>query len=981
MVQVRKLVLAIAAASALSSGMAHALGLGELSVKSTLNQPLVAEIELTEAQGLNAAQVVPSLATTADFAQAGVTRQAFLDDLTFTPVINANGRSVLRITSSKPVRDPFVKFLVQVLWPNGRLLREYSLLLDPPKFSPEAAAAAAAASAPAAAPAAPAQLPATAPSPEAAAPAQPAPTAPAEPALPPPTADKPAQYVTVNNDTLWEIADRARNGGTVQQTMLAIQALNPDAFIGGNINRLKKGHVLQLPTPQQSTALPQSRALAEVSQQYRAWREGRRLPAGTRQVDATRRARAGEAPSQVETGDNLSLVSASGQPAANGAAGDGDLGNKLAMTQEALDTSRRDNAELKSRMNDLQSQLDKLQRIIELKNNQLAKMQAAGGAPAASAASAPATDPAAAPTTAGAPGVNPALPAALVDANGAPVKPAGEIAPEDALPPGAAQVVTPSAEQPLAVEPVAPQESEDPLQSILDNPVLLGLIGGAVILLLALLLLFLARRRNARAEAEKHKRMARALAEESQFVSDMDMNAPPASFDGLDVPPPTVRMGAGAAAATAAGVTAARERPADPLVQAEIHIAYGRMNQAAELLEEAVKEDPDRDDIRLKLMEIYAEQGNNKAFAVHERKLVAAGKREAEVEQLKDRYPTMNTSAPVVAPLVAETRSTPAVETASESTAPVAAAAATAAAAASAAALAAEMDARYVEELLADDSDEAAATPVVEEPVADQPGVQESLADEPAVDEPVVETPVVDESTAAMQEPEDEFDLSLDEFEQASSSDVTTVNDLDDLMLDDPAPVAGQVTETPSFESILQEQTASTQPDDLADFDLDLTEDDPALKNEDDFLLSLGEDPLDLGATEPEPLSEDLELPDDFDLSLADEMENDQATEAFASEIEDVNAELDRLSQNLEQPPLSEPSFTAADAADAAALDDDPEFDFLSGADEAATKLDLARAYIDMGDADGARDILDEVVSEGDDGQKSEAREMLARLA
>ncbi|KTC14645.1 hypothetical protein AO390_20840 [Pseudomonas marginalis ICMP 11289] len=127
MVQVRKLVLAIAAASALSSGMAQALGLGELSVKSTLNQPLVAEIELTDAQGVNAAQVVPSLATTADFAQAGITRQAFLNDLSFTPVINANGRSVLRITSSKPVREPYVKFLVQVLWPNGRLLREYSL--------------------------------------------------------------------------------------------------------------------------------------------------------------------------------------------------------------------------------------------------------------------------------------------------------------------------------------------------------------------------------------------------------------------------------------------------------------------------------------------------------------------------------------------------------------------------------------------------------------------------------------------------------------------------------------------------------------------------------------------------------------------------------------------------------------------------------------------------------------------------------------
>ncbi|RMM88967.1 FimV/HubP family polar landmark protein, partial [Pseudomonas savastanoi] len=398
-----------------------------------------------------------------------------------------------------------------------------------------------AAPAPAAAPAAPAQLATVAPSTEAAAPEAPAPAASA-PVLPPPAADKQAQYVTANNDTLWEIAAKVRTGGTVQQTMLAIQALNPEAFIGGNINRLKKGQVLRLPTPQQTTALPQPQAVAEVSRQYSAWREGRRLPAGTRQVDATRRDRAGAAPSKVDTSDNLSLVSASGKPAAKGAAGDSDLGNKLAVAQEALDTTRRDNAELKSRMNDLQSQLDKLQRLIELKNGQLAKMQAAGAAVPPAAATPEATTPA-----------NAAVPASLVDANGAPVKPAGEIAPEDALPAGAAEVATPAADQPLAVEPVAAAEDEDVLQKILNNPVLLGLIGGAVLLILALLLLFLARRRAAKAEAEKHKRMARALAEESDFVSDMDMNAPPASFDGLDVPPPNVRMGAaGAAAATAA---------------------------------------------------------------------------------------------------------------------------------------------------------------------------------------------------------------------------------------------------------------------------------------------------------------------------------------------------------------------------------------------------------------------------------------------
>ena len=929
MVQVRKLVLAIAAASALSSGMAQALGLGELSVKSTLNQPLVAEIELTEAQGLNPAQVVPSLATTADFAQAGITRQAFLNDLTFTPVINANGKSVLRITSSRPVREPFVKFLVQVLWPNGRLLREYSLLLDPPKYSPEAAAAAAAP----VSPAAPAQLPSTAPSAEQ--PATPPPAPAQEPAAQAPPAagseSKPVLYTTTNNDTLWEIAEKVRNGGTVQQTMLAIQALNPDAFIGGNINRLKKGQVLRLPTAQQSRTMPQPQAVSEVAAQNQAWRQGRNLPTGARQLDATRRDRAGAAPAQVEAQDNLSLVSAGSNSAAKGAAGDKNLANKLAVAEENLDTARRDNAELKSRMNDLQSQLDKMQRLIQLKSDQLAKMQASGAVvPNAAAANTPAANPA-----------NPALPAALVATPGSPeaaAKPPGEIAPEDALPAGAAQVTTPGSEQPLVVDPVAAQEvdEQDPFKQLLNNPVVLGIIGGAVVLLLLLLMLFLARRRNAKAEAEKHRRMARALAEESDFVSDMDMELPQASFDGLDVPPPGVRM---APAAVAAGV-AAKERPADPLVQAEIHIAYGRMNQAVELLEESVKADPSRDDIRLKLMEIYAEQGNTKAFAAHERKMVARGKNQAEVEQLKDNNPT------------------------------IAAAAVTAAAAtATAAALAAEMDAKYVESLLLD------------EPEAEPEPEPVSLAPEPEPASVEAETDELD----------NDFDLSLDDLEQASPEPVIERDAspaADEFALD--APTVTPVEE-PSFESLLRQQNeaaAVSAPDDLDDFDLDLAEDEPGLTTEDDFLLSLENEPLDLGETPaavPETSLEpehDLDLPDDFDLSLADEIETDQATQAFASEIDDVNAELERLSQNLETPPMAEPfqtpSFTADDMA---GMDDEPEFDFLSGTDEAATKLDLARAYIEMGDSDGARDILDEVVTEGNDGQKTEAREMLGRLA
>ena len=288
---------------------------------------------------------------------------------------------------------------------------------------------------------------------------------------------------------------------------------------------------------------------------------------------------------------------------------------------------------------------------------------------------------------------------------------------------------------------------------------------------------------------------------------------------------------------------------------------------------------------------------------------MANGENFARVEELKSRFPAM---AVVVAGGLA------------------------------AAAVAAELDAQYVKDLLMDEPEAPAPAP--------------ALAD--------------DDFDSA-------FDLSLDDLENASPAVAApeptpspeALAELDEFPLDDDL----------SFESVLQQQTEIKENlDDLSDFDLDMDlggDASPATLAEDDFLLSLDDDVKDLPAAEapvvPEVALDDLELPADFDLSLADEMD---APDAFAAELDDVNAELDRLSQSI-----SEPTFTAEDALASAA--DEPEFDFLSGTDEVATKLDLAQAYIDMGDADGARDILNEVVTEGDAGQKSEAKEMLARLA
>ncbi|VVO87301.1 hypothetical protein PS903_02090 [Pseudomonas fluorescens] len=952
MVQVRKLVLAIAAASALSSGVAHALGLGELTLKSTLDQPLVAEIELLDVKELTASDVVPSLASPEDFAKAGVDRQAFLDDLSFTPVLNPSGKSVLRVTSSKPLSEPMVKFLVQVMWPNGRLLRDYSVLLDPSRFSPQTADAA----------------------------AQPAPTS----AVTAPVADatEPGQYTTTPRDTLWEIAAKARNGGSVQQTMLAIQALNPDAFIDGNINRLKTGQVLRLPDQAQSASLPQHKAIAEVAAQNSAWRQGRRyVPktgAGQQQLDATNRPR-GEGAAGQAPRDNLSLVSAeTGKAGGKGAAGDAKaLNNKLAMTQESLDTTRRDNEELKSRMTDLQSQLDKLQRLIELKNNQLAKLQAEGAADAPADAAAISADPAAAPGQANA------------DTPGAAPGQADAATPAPAPETTAAPAETP-------VEPTPVTSDEQKFNELLTNPVLMGLVGGGAVVLL-LLLLLLARRRKAQQEAEKHVRMARELAEEQQNPAEQDELED--SFEGLEVPPPSVKLDTAPVPApvpiqtpvpkpapaplivpvvvtppiAAPLVSPAVDRHDDDVLRkAHTHYAAGRLNQAAALLEDSIKFEPQRSDLRLKLMEVYGQQGNRTAFVAQERKLVANGENFARVEQLKHRFPAMAVGG------------------------------------IAAASMAAELDAQYVRELLLDDPqapevpddfdsafdlslDEPqspVATPVVpddfdngfdlsldepQSPVA-APAVPDDVdsAFDPSLDQP--QSPVA--APAVSDDFDSAFDPSLDEPQSPATAPVALTPDaaaeLDDFPADDDL----------SFESVLQQQTDVRENlDDLSDFDLDMDlggEASPAILAEDDFLLSLddeGKDPSVAAApAAPEMAPDDLELPADFDLSLADEMDTAAAPDAFATELTDVNAELDRLSQSL-----GEPTFTAEDAL--ASADDEPEFDFLSGTNEVATKLDLAQAYIDMGDADGARDILNEVVNEGDADQKVEARELLSRLA
>ena len=946
MVRFRKLVLAIAAASALSSGMAHALGLGEVTLQSALNQPLVAEIELLEVRDLASNEVLPSLASPEEFNKAGVDRQFFLTDLKFTPVLKPNGKSVIRVTSSKPVREPYVNFLVEVLWPNGRLLREYTLLLDPPLYAPQSVVT----SAPQTAAVAPA------PRPQAAATARPSVPASAPATSAPAAATSSLQgseYKTTANDTLWEIAQRV-GGGSVHQTMLAIQDLNPNAFIGGNINRLKNGQVLRLPEEQQVKSRSHAEAIAQVAEQNNAWREGRGVAA--RQLDATKRTTAGAAPAEAKTKDSLKLVAADAGKATKGsdtgAAGSKALADKLAVTQESLDSARRENEELKGRMTDLQGQLDKLQRLIQLKDDQMAKLQADLATPAAAPAKAPVAPPpaakdapqapekAAAPATAApkageAPDFNyseePAAkkpdPASDATTQQPAPKPAEVVKPAPAPAPVVAAPPVPA--KPAAKPPVVAEEPQvSPIDELLANPMLLGIAGGGALLLLLIGLMMLSRR-NAMKEAELQEQLA-VSDEEANYATD---EMPADSFDSF--PDDLTEGGSNEERVTA--------QTGDALGEADIYIAYGRFNQAAELLQNAINEEPQRSDLRLKLMEVHAELGDRDGFARQERELREIGGVNAEIDQLKGKYPAM---------------------------------AAMAGAGMAAAAAESDMDSFSLDDL---------------------------TLDEPSTTQPAEAVDTLD----------DAFDLSLDDLESELERDLQnsgdSLADIDGLSLDSDlsleddesaeAPVmpAASASDDLDFALALDENAndgLELGGDDLEEFSLDLdAESEPAAPAEDEFLLSLDDEPVTKASDEladmalelpGEETENDFDLPADFDLSMNDEAEApaQPSADSFATRLDEVTAELDQLSESLDRPladdSLAEPVTAGTSGLELGESDDD--FDFLSGTDETATKLDLARAYIDMGDTEGARDILDEVIAEGSDGQQQEARELISKL-
>ncbi|MAL96853.1 MAG: hypothetical protein CL583_00205 [Alteromonadaceae bacterium] len=1153
--KVRKLAVALALAGTMGSSLAYALGLGEVTVNSSLNEPLSAEIDLVRPGDLTQEEIAASLAPQRDFERVGIEPMFFLNEIQFNVEKNSRGELVLKLTTRKPVREPYLNFLVEVAWPSGRLLREYALLIDPPVFRDE---------------------PADQPAQRAATPALQTRAAPA-PSQRSQTSSqaqsdvsRPQSYGPVKaSDTLWGIAQNMRPADdlTPQQVMLAIQDVNPDAFLSNNINLLREGSILRVPSEETIRARTAREAVQQVSSQNRRFRQ-QGAPSEPA-IDAVSRGPAtASAPEVVEQGDELRLVagdlgtsSSDGSNAGEaGGAGEGQAQANLAITREELDQTRRENEELNSRLEDLQSQLADMRRLIELQSDQMASLQAMAEANQAAVQSDPQETDRQAPQSEQAPpaqaqsdqtqpeqtqseqdqseqkatqSAEPAVadqsddaaaspaqqepgqidevvaeePAEVVE----PIQPAvGEapqpspVADQDAASeePAAPQAESPVASQPAttgvdssAEEPESPLAAEGILQKLQNNPIY-QVGAGAIALALLGVLWFLARK-NARREEEFYAQLqseeAGAEPKPAQDDDQADAFALGLGAGGTDAPEDDENFDERRDAETAA-LHAAHSEDEDPLAEADVYLAYGRLDQAVQVLENGIERDPARQDIRLKLLGIYADSGNEEAFARHmgvlenseDENVIARGEalRERLAQQLgssqTDDFESQllgtgdeNEFDPSVAggeqrsdSWAGSNRADSDVETGTGS------AAAFAVPEEDASANRKDTRDDLIEYDLGDldfeldteedETAEHARTPADEDDltVEDLAGGEAELADNPAdvsesdpadnarsasgadnldfTEEELRGLDFSEEPGNATGAPDDEETLAFDD-EQLADLDLSDLEGDSALESDADSSVYTAAVDSPESGADASEAAAKSageaapgKPDDVSTFDESfLDELDAELEK---VTRDEGEDfgTDGLGDGLDERLDRDADI-DDLELDVSDEdlafieevsggsdsasgieppianaadeqtdeeesLDFDLEDAASLGETADSEPEPEIANDRVDEVPEATGSAQEGDLEgfDDSLLDvnesdltdlseddigDDDDFGFLDGADEAATKLDLARAYFEMGDAEGARDILEEVISEGSDSQKAEAQELLGKLS
>lgn len=1023
----RTSVMAVASCLALSGVplAAQAAGLGRIVVFSELGQALRAEIEVSATRE-ELADMKAQLASPDAFEQAGLDYATTLLGIRFSLDKRPNGQTIIRLSSDRPINDPFVDMLLELSWSAGRLVREYTFLLDPPEIAAKSAASGA-----------------------------PAVSAPrvitqidndvrrkaiagvrAQEQVQKPV-DQPADRQDVHEvkrgDTLHKIASETKpEGVSLEQMLVGLLRANQQAFDGGNMNRLKAGKILSVPDKSAVESVSTSEAKRIVVAQSSDWNAYRsRLASVAAQAllaeDAAKQDAAGKITAKVEDKSAPAVGSKDQLKVSKTDTAGTKAGSELTPSEEDQIAKEKALKEANERLVVLEKNVSDLQKLVELKNQSLAELQkqaASGTSPDVTPPTEVATPPVAAPA---APPEVPAAPPTKVEpAVVEPVEKTAEPQPAEVPKPNATLLVPP------------PPDESGVVDDLLSNP--LALAGGAGIL--ALLAAFFVARRRRSGKEEVPLNLGSTLTPQGGHSHSLTANSVFRSTGGQSVdtshtPAQTDFSQAGPGSIDTDEV--------DPVAEADVYMAYGRDVQAEEILVEARQKDPKRYAIHLKLLEIYSNRKDLKQFETLATDLYGEtggvgsdwGKAAAMGLKLDPANPLFGASAQV-APATFDADATVIVSSQSLK---------------NTVSLPGELS------RLADTASpglppsepvvlvapEAPATPGLtsldfdlglgdDKPLADTVSVKEEMSEalklsEPevgtggaldfdlAADRPFVssfETTGADEAKVGV-----DFDLPGVTKEAASQpGDTIEVADLDfDLGIESPPVSADKDVQSPAQSSMSNVPEVAMVDGDGVEFDVSLTEStflgrsmpEPTSFDMSSIDLDLNEPPLTVAMPPPAvevDSSSDLSDTSDFsfdDVQVSTAVNPDfsiEQTETIVNQSFGVEPDLipeqdfsTVRSDTFVNRPLGVESDLATDrdfeTAQAATQvnpefggepeDLVPEFD-ISSSEEVTTKLDLAKAYEEMGDFEGARELLQEVVKEGDVSQREKAQVILTRI-
>jgi len=1096
----------------ISPAHVFAFGLGEIQINSALNQPMDAEIELVGFKAAQIDEVQVELADQQMFERVGVPRPYILTRLKFTPMLS-RGKPVIRVTSTDAIREPFLTFLIDVRWAKGKLLREYTVLLDPPVFGDKAKASIQAPKVATQAPAAKKSAPKSSNIARTPAPRQPAPSVRPKQATVPSTDTKPVALKKTKpqpgtrpvkrGDTLWSIAEpyAREKGVSVNQMMLAIQSANPNSFSGSNINNLKSGVVLRIPSDN-LYSYSAKEALAEVQRQWQVWKQGAPASSTAVNVDAsempaTTAAPATDAAEQVKDASSKLSILGEGD-VIDGKSGDdanatlNELRNQVSLLRESAESKGEENSELKDRIQSLESMIKKQEDIISLQNEQLAQLQNSL-------------------TTSGTDGDLASEQASAVDEV---MQEASEVLTEaQNTVSETSEEITSEAEQiikPATVEPLpdfsgpipeefltAEQEAEEPVteslsaeaevaEEVVEQPVVeapaeevaqasfvekmiaalkeqsqtLMYAGGGV---LALLLAWLGikRRRSNQEANEVAASGLPAFADEpsvDEMLDDTVIATPDSVDEALDELE-TVDADLTNEAAQNEQADSGDADSDDVLAEADVYISYGLYQQAEELLKEGLAKDPDNTKYQFKLAEIYHGDKKSDEFVQH-------------VESIAPNYdkqsPEWSKIVTMGAALVPAHALFAGDAASAVDEAPAQANEQAAADSADDSIEDFEMAAEDLEDFESDDLaddlddnsldftfdddnalselDDAPATEALESDlVASETVVEQEAfgaeADDVSNDELEESSTAILEAGLDLDAPEDAtqaFDLSSMESEANADSDDGAASDATEVFLDfDQNEIESELNADVGHDSeteMLDESMASgIDLDDAINLDesADSESDDAGIKIDNDLDEMLDSDAsetamfdsslFDADSPEAQAFAEGNERVDEDTVSLEqvqenltaeletlsfdsddidpENMEEDSLPTLQTSEISKPDLDVDDLDENLaasetgtfEKDMLSEDVTEQFDVGDVGDIDatmtdlgefgDDYELETPSVIEEVGTKLDLAKAFVDMGDEDAAKETLTEVIEQGDQTQIQEAKDLLDKLS